>query len=477
MKLGTKIFFCIIVCFSVIFLAGGYSLISYVFDVAVDREIDMAAEQYQYNKFVIQAAFITKGEEWFNGVLSGEYDISGLAGDMDNTVAIFKMDGEMLYSEFPPGTAFSDLIGSIKDNEVDYRFLNVGNCTNIVMAGKVMQNGAGVYLVTGVDIEEIIEQQEQIIVKFGWIYTAAIGAGILLVFGLSFLLTKPIKQLMIATNKIADGNYQERVTGKSKDEVGQLAVNFNHMADAIEEKMDMLLENAREKEDFAANLAHELKTPLTSVIGYADRIYQKELSREEQKKAAWYIRSEGMRLETLSHKLMELTVMNHKTFELKKIRADQMIYEMTEELSYVAKEKGVSVHCRADEAIVKVEYDLMKSLLLNVIDNAIKAGARDITISGEILSDSGYVLRIQDNGCGIPEGEIKRITEAFYMVDKSRSRKLHGAGLGLALAERIAQIHGSGLKFESDGKTGTTVTLKLQCKNESAGTDKEGMDE
>ena len=463
MKLGTKIFFCVIVCFSVIFLAGGYGLISYVYEMAIDREIDMASEQYQYNKFVIQAAFITKGESWFQKVSSGEYDLNSMAADLNDTVALFTLDGEMLYSEFPSSMDFQDLLLDTEENEVDYRFQDVGGRTNIILTGKVMQNGTGLYLITGSDMEKIIGQQEQIIIKFGWIYGLAIGVGILLVFVLSLLLTKPIKHLMIATERIADGNYQERIAEKGKDEVGQLAANFNHMADAIEEKMERLVENAREKEDFVANFAHELKTPLTSVIGYADRIYQKELPREELKKAAWHIWNEGMRLEALSHKLMELTVLNHRTFELQEMRADQLFCEMTQGFAYVAEEKGVSVHCHAEEAVVRVEFDLLKSLLLNTIDNAIKAGAKDITISGKVSPGSGYVLRIQDDGCGIPENEIKRITEAFYMVDKSRSRKQHGAGIGLALAEKIAQIHGSSLKFESDGKTGTAVILELQC--------------
>ena len=470
MRLGTKIFFCVIVCFSVIFLAGGYSLISYVYKVTIDREIDMAAEQYQYNKFVIQAAFITRGESWFQRVLSGDYDIGDIAAQLNDTVAILASDGKILYSEFPPDMKFEELLYDRKENEVEYRFRNVGGRDHVILTGKVTQNGAEVYLITGLDIERVTGQQDQIIVKFGWIYGLAIGAGILLVFGLSFLLTKPIKHLITATSKIAEGNYQERIVERRKDEVGQLAANFNHMAEAIEEKMERLVENAREKEDFVANFAHELKTPLTSVIGYANRIYQKELPREEQKKAAWYIWNEGMRLEALSHKLMELTLLNHKSFELQVMRADQLLYEMMQDFAYMAEERGISIHCRAEKALVRVEFDLFKSLLLNLIDNAVKAGAKEIIVSGrvftaagKILPESGYVLRIQDNGCGIPENEIKRITEAFYMVDKSRSRKQHGAGIGLALAEKIAQIHGTRLKFESDGRTGTCVILELQC--------------
>ncbi|MDE7132771.1 MAG: ATP-binding protein, partial [Lachnospiraceae bacterium] len=119
--------------------------------------------------------------------------------------------------------------------------------------------------------------------------------------------------------------------------------------------------------------------------------------------------------------------------------------------------------CSVESAYIDVEYDLFKTLFLNLVDNAVKAGAAEIRVTGSRYS-AEYVIQVQDNGSGIPAQEIQRITEAFYMVDKSRSRKQHGAGIGLALAEKIAQIHGSTLEFESDGVSGTTVSICFKCK-------------
>ena len=280
-----------------------------------------------------------------------------------------------------------------------------------------------------------------------------------------------------ATQKIADGNYAERVAESGSDEVGQLARNFNQMAWAIEEKINELSQSAQEKEDFAANFAHELKTPLTSVIGYADRIYKKELSRDAQKQAAWHIWNEGMRLEALSLKLMDLTVLNHRNFVLEDIDAALLLAELAADVEYLMHEKGIAFLYTAQQAYIKADYDLFKTLFLNLIDNAAKAGASHIQVNG-FLSDGIlrqhpgethsrtqpvqlYTIQITDDGCGIPPEEIQRITEAFYMVDKSRSRKLHGAGLGLSLAQKIAEIHGSRLDFTSDGSSGTTVTIVL----------------
>lgn len=477
MKLGTKIFFYITIFFSMAFLAAGYILISYFYEITMNREMETAVEQYQYNKFVVQANLITRGEEWFTGTASGEYDISSIVADMNNTVAFFTLDKRTLFSDFPEETEFSDLLETAASDKVSYQFFQMQGRAYLLIAGIVEHNGTDVYLVTGVDVERVSEQQEQIVRKFETVYAAAIGIAALLIFGLSALLTKPIKLLTAATKKIADGNYNERVTGVGEDEVGQLAGNFNQMAAAIEEKVQELSDSAKQKEDFVANFAHELKTPLTSIIGYADRIYQKDLPKEEQKKAAWYIWNEGMRLESLSLKLMDLTILNHKDFELQEVRADVLFKELQSDVEYLMAEKGISLSCTAEAAYIDVEYDLFKTLFLNLIDNSIKAGADHIQVSGRVGMEEGtapgregdfsklhYIIQVEDNGCGIPAQEIKRITEAFYMVDKSRSRKLYGAGIGLALSERIAQIHGSRLEFESDGESGTKVRICLKCK-------------
>ena len=469
MKLGTKIFFFVIIFFSVIFLFSGYTLISFFNETAMEREVEAAIEKYQYNKFVVQSTLITRGEEWFEGVADGKYDVSNMVSDMNDTVAFFSLDGSVLFSEFPEGTEFSELFANVRKDKVAYQFFEVNSRTHVLIAGMVTQEETGLYLVTGVDVERVLEQQDQMIRKFGVVYAVAIGIGVLLIYFLSTLLTRPIKQLTEATKKIADGNYQERIAVKSEDEVGQLARHFNQMASAVEEKVQELSDSARQKEDFVANFAHELKTPLTSVIGYANRIYQKELPREEQKQAAWYIWNEGMRLEALALKLMDLTVLNHKDFMLQEMQADVLLYELAKDEQYLAKEKNVVLNCVAEQAYIKVEYDLFKSLILNLIDNSIKAGASQISLRGYIDADLHYVIQVEDNGCGIPENEIKRITEAFYMVDKSRSRKQHGAGIGLSLSKKIAEIHGSNLVFESDGNSGTKVSLRLNCEGGEGG--------
>lgn len=268
---------------------------------------------------------------------------------------------------------------------------------------------------------------------------------------------------------MAEGYYEERLAISGRDEIGELAGSFNRMAEAVEEKIGELSRAAREKEDFVANFAHELKTPLTSIIGYADTIYQKNLSREDVRRASWNIWNEGMRLEALSFKLMELTVLGRQEFPLVEMPADELLRDVAEGLTPLMEEKGVDLRLEAQPAYVKVDYDLLKTLLINLVDNSVKAGARRIVLSGQRREEASspapegrYLIRVRDDGCGMEEEALSRITEAFYMVDKARSRKQHGAGLGLALADRIARVHGSELMFESRKGQGTEVRFLLE---------------
>ncbi len=325
--------------------------------------------------------------------------------------------------------------------------------------------GRPVYFVTEWDISKTIQQQDTMQQYFMRCYAAAMGAGMVLLGILSALLTRPLKRMSKAARRMAEGDYAERVAGAGRDEISALAVSFNQMADAVEEKIEELSKAAREKEDFVANFAHELKTPLTSIIGYADTMYQKELTREEIRKASWHIWNEGMRLEALSFKLMDLTILGRQEFPLEEMAAEELLQDAVDGLKPLLAEKNIDFRLEAAEAYVRADYDLLKTLLINLVDNAVKAGSSRIEVSGKIEEEK-YCISVEDNGCGMKEEEISRITEAFYMVDKARSRQHHGAGLGLALADRIAGLHGGGLVFESREGRGTKVSFSLICEKD-----------
>ncbi len=463
MKLGAKIIVSIMIFFSVIFLFGGYVLISYFYEVTMEREVEGAIEQYQYNKFVVQANLITRGENWFAGAADGQYDISSMASDMNGTVAFLAADGSVLFSGFPSKTEFSGLFADVEQDMVNYRFMKINNRTFLLTMGIVVHGDAGVYLITGVDVERIQEQQAQIIRKFGVVYAMAVGIGIFLIFGISFFITRPIKQLTAATKKIAGGNYGERVTEGGSDEVSQLARNFNRMAQAVDEKVQELSDSARQKEDFVANFAHELKTPLTSIIGYSDMLRSMDLPKEDIVTSASYIFKEGKRLERLAYKMMELSFAGRQEIELASVDTEELVEKIQKNAEYLLKTKEITLTTDIEKCVIKGDMDLLQSLFLNLIDNARKAcsGNGRIILEGKDYGEE-YKFYVKDNGCGIPESETEKITEAFYMVDKSRARKEGGAGIGLALCVKIAGLHNAGFEIKSKEGTGTQVILSFK---------------
>ncbi len=520
MRLFTKIFLFGMLVLGLAFSASGYFLLHYSLESSLARESEFALKQYQYDKFTVQSAMVSSTSITFSvndsgGLLPENYQFyfsTGeplvesiweptdywkdnffgiLAKELSVPAAFFASDRSVLYSDIPglepsflddltenthvwrfcPGEkGGSILVGSMVRWENPFAGADSSQVISENTAYDASATGQLIYFVTQWDISKTLLHQETLRQYFLKCYLAAMAAGMILLILLSAFLTGPLNKMSKAARKMAQGNYSDRLSLDSRDEIGTLAESFNQMAGAVEEKVDELARAAREKEDFVANFAHELKTPLTSIIGYADTIYQKELSREEIRRASWHIWNEGMRLEALSQKLMELTVLGRQSFPLTELPATELLPDAADWLAPLLHEKKIDFSLKAEPAFVLADYDLLKTLLNNLADNAIKAGATQIELQGQLDAVNGkYRILVRDNGCGMEQTELSRITEAFYMVDKTRSRKQHGAGLGLALADKAARLHGDRLHFESEKGVGTAVRFALDLSSGDLG--------
>lgn len=227
-------------------------------------------------------------------------------------------------------------------------------------------------------------------------------------------------------------------------------------------EMKNLAEAAERREEFIGSFAHELKTPLTAIIGYADMLRSREMTPKNRFTAAGYIFSEGKRLEALSLKLMEIIVSGKQGIERRRFDAPYFIREVAAVTVPSLANDGMTLDMRWEPGEVWIEPDLFKTLMINIIDNARKASRRGQTVEffGKRTED-GYAFYVRDHGRGMKKEDLSRITEPFYMIDKSRSRAQNGAGLGLALCQRIAELHETELEFESEPGKGTTVRVAL----------------
>ena len=461
MKLFHKIFLCFIVIFGAAFQVAGYLLINFAYGNAMGQEKKLAFQEFQYNRYILQSILYSQ-PDFFS---EKEVNASEIGGNFTTPVAVCMADGEYVFSNMavlPDNIAFDEG----EDDRIAFQICEKEGKSYIFVCDYVQESERGMFLVTQTDISSVVDSQKSMADYFQKIYIFILCISFPVIFLLTKAVTVSIKKVGKAAERIAGGEYSGRIITNGKDEIGELAVGFNRMAAQVEEKIAELSDVARQKEEFAANFAHELKTPLTSVIGYADMLYQHDLPREEVKSAAGYILDEGMRLESLSLKLMDLFVMDKQDFFLERMPLNELFQNLEQGIEPVCKKRGVTLHTAIGGGIIGVDYDLFKTMILNLADNAMKADCKDLWINGE-QHGSSYHLDIRDNGKGIPPAELGKVTEAFYMVDKSRSRKQHGAGLGMALVSKIVKIHGAEMEIESDGKTGTIISIVFPLQEEN----------
>ena len=209
--------------------------------------------------------------------------------------------------------------------------------------------------------------------------------------------------------------------------------------------------------------AHELKTPMTAIIGYADMLRGGTLDAGEQAEAANYIVSEGKRLENLSRKLLNLLVAGSREPALVPVSPARLVAEVAEHWRPGREKQGITLELDCQEGTCLLDPDLARSLVGNLLDNAGKAldGGGEILCRTRMLED-GVVLEVRDNGRGIPPEALRHLTEAFYRVDKSRARASGGVGLGLTLCDEIVRLHSGTLEFESREGQGTCVRAVLR---------------
>ena len=171
------------------------------------------------------------------------------------------------------------------------------------------------------------------------------------------------------------------------------------------------------QEEFTSAFAHELKTPLTSIIGYADTLRQMELSREETDMCANYIYHQGKRLQSLSYKLLELMMAGRQDFQQKEIPVQEFLQEVGAAVAPALEEKGILLEIQAQKGVIYGDRDLLSTVFINFIDNARKASesGQHIWVKG-FVNGAGYIITVEDEGRGIPQESLSRITEALSLI-------------------------------------------------------------
>ena len=309
------------------------------------------------------------------------------------------------------------------------------------------------------DITYVTEYKEQLAIILGVLSLGVVLLTVSILWASVRHMLLPLQKLNDSAKKIAEGVYDDRVDIKGKDEIGELGKSFNQMAQAVEIKTQHLEESERRKTLFMGNLTHELKTPMTAISGYTQTLLTTKLEPEE---ALLYIYEQCGRLERLSKKMMRLLeVDGEEALHYTNVSAKQLFEDAKKSCKILLEKKSMVLECVSHDEMYRVDYDLMLDVLINLIDNGVKASEEGSRIRLIASEDS---ITVQDFGRGIPEEEKERILEPFYMIDKSRSRKCGGAGLGLSLAALIIKRHNMKMEIESEIGKGTSIHLQFAYK-------------
>jgi len=438
-------------CSAVLLIHSKNSILELTYSRARDRQKSLASSFSEMAGY-----YIAENDSWTVENSLVNYCFSRFA---DSSSVLMRGD-ETLYSGVSVNPrAFLPLPENeysmkIAEREIDGR--------NVLIAGSlvaVRNTSYAVYVV------EDISTTYNSIVSLAWTFAAVSLAGVLIGAGCIALImhrsTRPLTSLAKTARQIAGGDYSMRVDVHTQDEIGALAGDFNLMAEAVEAHIAELTETAERQRLFIGGVTHEFKTPLTALLLHSRMLRRANMSEDERNNSLAHIETQCEWLERLVQTLLKLITLERE-IERRPCEVDALFDTVRQNTQKSLADRGVTFITHSDGGTLNCNADLIQSLLINLVDNAAKAYDADAADKRVLLTFSNNTIQVKDFGRGIPKEAMERIFEPFYMVDKSRSKKQGGAGLGLALVKRIADAHDAELTVKSGVGKGTTVRVRFQ---------------
>ena len=303
------------------------------------------------------------------------------------------------------------------------------------------------------------------------IIVEALAVGLVISIFLSLLLAKtmiaPIQELTHAAEKVASGDFTDKVENASKDEIGVLTRTFNDMAEQLEDTLDDLKRSEQMRREFVANVSHELRTPITGVKSYAETLAaDPDMPADTRERFLGVILNESDRMTKIVQDLLTLSRFDAGSYEFS---FDYFSFETSVRDVYNAVRMEAQAHhheftAEIEPGIPRIRGDKarVEQVLMNMVSNAIKYtkdGGR-IAIKAGVRGGEVW-CSVKDNGIGIPKEDTQKVFDRFYRVDKARSRESGGTGLGLSIAQEIVVRHGGRIDLKSRVGHGTTITVWL----------------
>jgi len=444
-----------------------FNLGIFIVSVIMFRDTVNRAEDRSLNEHYFIASALIKD---FQAVESRGTDIDGflssllqpysyLSGDNKAGLAFYK-NNQLVYSSKNAAVLQSNFIEPPGNGNRLATIRKADDRTYAIVSGKLPAPYDSYALVYLYDMTEAINSWshlKNILFLAGFVLSVVFAFGLLLVLNRIF---KPLKEITRISKDIANGAYGTRLPVSGHDELTEMSQSFNHMAEEIQRQMTELKEAADKKQQFVDNFAHELRTPLTAIYGYAEYMQKAVLSEDDKLSALNYIMSETRRLQTIAFQLLELANLQNNQITCEELKVSNLFETVRQTLYGKFAGKDVQIEFSSEIETIRGDYCLMESMLINLIDNAIKACGKGGHIIVSASKEAGKkTISVQDNGKGMTPEVLSQIMGPFYRGEKSRNRGDGGAGLGLALCKQIASIHNAELCFSSRPGEGTTAKI------------------
>lgn len=283
----------------------------------------------------------------------------------------------------------------------------------------------------------------------------------IIAYRISKSLTKPLVIMQKEMVRVSKGDYNIHLK-EGKNEIGLLASNFNKMSKELETRNNELVDMINSKQLFIDNLSHEINTPLTSILGYSELLEKADCSEEQKIKFLVNIQEEAKRINDIHKKLLLLSYKKNADLEKKDVDANKIFDEVQRSVEFKLQKHDMNLVINNSLDKIYGDETLISMCVANLVSNAINAskdGSKIIIESFE-QNEKTYI-QVIDEGQGISKENIEKIVEPFYRVDKARSRKNGGAGLGLSICKSIMELHNGTLKIESELGKGSCFILEF----------------
>ena len=333
----------------------------------------------------------------------------------------------------------------------------------IAVCSAVTAKEGKMYLYTVYDIDEAYSDFRASLFTAAAVGTAASLAVSLVIFALICAILRPVSDMNKTLRLIADGDFSKRMTVRGGMEEREMAESVNALAQSVQDNVERLESIAEGRKHYVDSLAHEMKTPLTSILCFGDLLrIKRSVSDGERIEYAGIIVDEARRMKNLSSKLLELACADNMELEMEPVSVRELLTESTATVGPALRARGITLEYTGDDGVILCDRELFKSLIYNLCDNAAKASeaGQSVRLRSK-AADNGMIISVSDSGIGMTKEVLKKVTEPFYMADKSRSRKAGGAGLGLSLCVEIAKRHNARITAKSRPGVGTAVYVTV----------------